>query len=166
MDMVSFERDEEGTRRQAPPARPCAPAMPNHPPVPDPDDTWPSDAERLCATARQALLTPRGRMALVLRLSALPPPLPRPHHRRIAATILEQAARLYDGEAFELPGGDLVLLCRLAAPDGNELHPAGLPDILARLLRADVPPTRSLTTLWDLEREGTALLAYTAALEG
>ena len=137
------------------------------PAMPGGHEAWPSEAERLCASARQALLTPRGRLGLVLGLSTLPAPLPRPHHRRIATTILEQAARLYDGEAFEVPGGDIVLLCRASPGEERDgLHLADLPDLLARLLRADVAPTHPLTTVWDLEREGTALLAYTATLVG
>ncbi len=164
MDATPLVHDGNDTQDRAR-ARPCA--APDLPAMHAAHEAWPSEDERLCASARQALLTPRGRLGLVLRLSALPPPLPRPHHRRIATTILEQAARLHDGEAFELSCGDIVLLCRISPGEERDgLHPADLPGLLARLLRADVAPTHPLTTVWDLEREGTALLAYTAALQG
>lgn len=124
---------------------------------------WPSEHARLLAAARQALSTPRARSALVLGLSRLPPPLPRPHHRRIAFTILEEAARLYRGETFDLPCGDLVLLCQAPADGGGELHPDALGKVFARLLRIDVPAATALTTVWALERDGAALLSYIAA---
>ena len=125
---------------------------------------WPSESARLLTAARQALSVPRLRVAVVLRLSCLQPPLPRPHHRRIAGTVFEESARLYRGETFDLPSGDMVLLCHAPPADGCELHPTALPQVLARLFRADVPARTALTTIWNLEREGAALLAYTAAL--
>ncbi|MGI3777978.1 MAG: hypothetical protein ACRYGC_11870 [Janthinobacterium lividum] len=116
------------------------------------------------AAVRDAMSTPRMRVALLLEVSRLAPPLPRRHHRRIAATILEDAARQNRGESFELPSGDMVLLCHMPEHADGSLHPDMLPQALARLFAVDTPPGVSLTTLWHLERDGAALLAYVAGL--
>ena len=126
---------------------------------------WPSEATRLIAATRRALSVPKLRVALLLRLSGLAAPLPRPHHRRIAATILEECARQHQGETFELPSGDMLLLCHLPSAAAGPLHPETLPEVLARLFSVDVPPAGALTTLWHLERDAAAFLAYTGALE-
>ncbi|MBV9785698.1 MAG: hypothetical protein JO264_17980 [Acidisphaera sp.] len=128
-------------------------------------EVWQAEAEKLLAAVRRGLSTPKARVALVLRLSLLAPPLPRAHHRRIARAILEASAQQHQGEMFELFGGDMVLLCRVPSVDvasERALHPASLPQAMARLFRADVPGSISLATLWSLERDSTALLAYTA----
>ena len=118
----------------------------------------------LWEAAHKALLTPRGRLALVLRLSDLAPPAPRRYHRRIAHTILNLAAERHDGSIFLLRGGDAVLLCRqpTGAPslEAALVHPEALSHTLARLFRADVPNAASLTTTWRLEHDDEALLAY------
>lgn len=107
---------------------------------------------------------PRMRVALLLHVSRLASPLPRRHHRRIAAAILEDAARHNQGESFELPSGDMVLLCHMPEHAGGSLHPAMLQQALSRLFAADTPQGLSLTTLWHLERDGAALLSYVAGL--
>lgn len=132
----------------------------------------PGGPERLLAeTARRALRSPGGRMALVLHLSRLAPPAPRPHHRRVARAILDEAAQRNEGQVFALSSGDFVLLCRrpshlplaprigpaLARPD-----PVTLPLTLGRLLRIDAPDPSRLTTLWRLDEEPRALIAYAA----
>jgi len=129
-----------------------------------PEQGWPSDTQRLVAAARDAMSIPRSRVALLLQISQLAPPLPRRHHRRIAAAILEDAARQNQGESFELASGDMVLLCHMPEHAGGSLHPDILPQALARLFAADVPPGMVLTRLWHLERDGAALLAYVAGL--
>ena len=125
---------------------------------------WPSDTQRLVVAVRDAISIPRGRVALLLRVSRLAPLLPRRHHRRIAAAILEDAARQNRGESFELPSGDMVLLCHMPDHARGSLHPDMLPQALARLFAADTRAGVSLTTLWHLERDGAALLAYVAGL--
>lgn len=125
---------------------------------------WPSDTQRLVDAVRDAMSIPRTRVALLLQVSLLAPPLPRRHHRRIAAAIFEDAARQNQGESFELPSGDLVLLCQMPDHAGDSLHPDMLPQSLARLFAVDTPPGLSLTTLWHLDRDGAALLAYIAGL--
>ena len=130
------------------------------------EDLTPEDL--LWEAAHKALLTPRGRVALVLRLSELPHPAPRRYHRRIAHVILQEAAARYDGTVFLLRGGDVVLLCRLSAgappPDAALTHPEALPQTLARLFRADVPNGAALTTTWRLEHDDEAMLAYAARM--
>lgn len=129
--------------------------------------TAPTDEGRLLEAALRVLSTPKAGVALVLRLSLLPPPLPRPHHHRIARAILEEAAQRHHGELFEPACGDMVLLCRTpaygAAAATAALQPTSLPHTLARLFRADAAGL-ALTTLWMLERDGTALLAYITRL--
>ena len=124
--------------------------------------------ELLWEAAHKALLTPRGRVALVLRLSELPAPAPRRYHRRIAHLILQEAAARHDGTLFLLRGGDAVLLCRLPAgaplPEAALTHPEALPQTLARLFRADMPNGAALTTAWRLEHDDEAMLAYAARM--
>ena len=117
----------------------------------------------MLAAARRGLSTPKSRLAVVLRLSSLPPPLPRAHHRRIARAIFEEVAQHHHGEMFELGCGDIVLLCRTPSQDAASdpaLHPTALPHVLSRLFRIDVPDGAVLSTLWMLERDGTDLLGY------
>jgi hypothetical protein len=111
-------------------------------------------------------------MVVVLHLSRLAPPGPRPHHRRVARAILEDTAQRHEGQVFALANGDLVLLCRAAGPDraqpARPAHgpapsdPATLPDALARLLRVDMPDPTRVTTVWRLEESLPALTAYVA----
>lgn len=119
----------------------------------------------LLDTVQRRLRQPAGWVAVVLHLSRLPPPLPRPHHRRIARVLMEDAARRYDGFVFAPVNGDLLLLCR-AGEVPKSRHPLRvasprvLPDILARLLRADLPAPRDVISFWPLETTGETLLTY------
>jgi hypothetical protein len=125
-----------------------------------------------------------GRVALVLHLSALRPPAPRPHHRRIARAILQDAALRHDGQVFVLRNGDLALLARDAglyeaapreAGRTGPLPPAGpagwpgrgggslaLADALARLLRVDTADPEQLVSIWPLDRAHHRLIDYAA----
>ena len=80
---------------------------------------------------------PLGRIAVVVRLSRLPPPGARPYHRRIARALLEDCAQRHGGQVFRLAGGDLVLL----APPVEVGMPASgalaLPALLVRLLQPE-----------------------------
>jgi hypothetical protein len=141
----------------------------------------PALAERLLAeAARRALRYPEGRMALVLHLSRLP--ALRPHHRRVARAIFDDAALRNEGQVFALTGGDLVLLCR--APSGARApgrvpdapvpgrgggpgpvvgaNPLTLPQTLRRLLRNELTDPADLATLWRLDEEPRELMAYAA----
>ena len=100
---------------------------------------------------------PHGRMALVLHLSQLAPPAPRPHHRRVARAVMEDAAQWQAGQVFALRNDDLLLLFR--SDDGG----APLAATLAQLFQVDVPDPAELLTLWSLEKDGAALLRYAQA---
>ena len=68
-------------------------------------------AERmLLDAARRAQRRGAEVEALVLRLSQLPPPGAKPHHRRVARSLLDEAALRRGGQVFALRNLDLVLL--------------------------------------------------------
>jgi EAL domain-containing protein (putative c-di-GMP-specific phosphodiesterase class I) len=111
-----------------------------------------TDARLHYAIERQFRLG-RERVALVLHLSRLHDPAPRPHHRRIARAILNDAALHHAGEVFSRGSGDLVLLCESAgAPE--------LLDSLGRLFGADAPAADRLLSLWTLPQDSSLLEAY------
>ncbi len=113
------------------------------PTLPPPSPPGAHAGERMLADAlaREAR-APQGRLAVVARLSRLPPPGAQPHHRRIARALLEECAQRHQGQVFQLRGGDLVLLAR---PDTLAPHdaavdtgtPQALPALLSRLLQSD-----------------------------
>ncbi|KAA5611521.1 hypothetical protein [Rhodovastum atsumiense] len=127
----------------------------------------------LLDAVRRALRRPEGRMALVLHLSRLDPPAPRPHHQRIARAILQDTAQRHEGQVFALGNGDMVLLCHLAekrAPAAPRpvgtiglADPADLPATLGRLLRVDAPDPTRVISIWHLDGDTAGLQAYAAA---
>lgn len=121
--------------------------------------TAPGAGAQLLDAVRRALRAPEGRAALVLHLSRLSPPAPRPHHRRIARVLLDDEAVRHEGYVHAMGNGDLVLLCR---PAGEAAVP-GLAATLARLFRADAPDPAGLTSVWSLAGEGAELLRYAEA---
>lgn len=123
--------------------------------VSDAAAAFPGSAERLLRDAAERIARrPEGRVALVLHLSRLRPPAPRPHHERIARAILQEVALRREGQLFALRNGDLVLICR-TGPDVLVL-----PDTLGRLLRLDLPQRMPILSVWRLEQAADALLAY------
>ncbi len=120
--------------------------------------------QALAEHARRWVAQPAGRTAVVLHLSRMVAPAPRPHHRRIARALMDDAATRHDGHLFSLGNGDLVLLWS-AAPGGrgDTANARALPDILGRLLRADVPNPAAVLSVWPLERAPAALLTYARA---
>jgi hypothetical protein len=129
--------------------------------------------ERLLLEAvRRAGRSPQARLALVLHLSRLAPPGPRPHHRRIARAILDDTALRHDGQVFALGNGDMVLLCGVAprgqAPAVRPLHglalsdPAAVSATMAALLRVDLPDPAAVATVWPLPESLPAFTAYAA----
>jgi hypothetical protein len=115
---------------------------------------------------------PAGRIALVLHLSRLVPPAPRPYHVRIARALLQDTAARHEGQVFTLANQDMVLLCAAspglggvapALPPTLATDPVALPAILRRLLRADMKPADQLVSLWHLDREADEIAAYTRA---
>lgn len=109
---------------------------------------------------------PLGRVAVVVRLSRLPPPGPRPYHRRVARSLLEDNAQRHGGQVLQLANGDLVLLApppSSAAPDSalaGRDGPHALPPLLARLLQPDGEvPGAPIASLLSLAEEGDRLRA-------
>lgn len=91
---------------------------------------------------------------LVLHLSRFPAPGPRLHHRRIAASLLEDAAGRNAGQLFALANGDMALMFR-PADGGSALLAA-----LFRLFQADVPDPANLRSLWPLPDAAEAALGF------
>lgn len=91
---------------------------------------------------------------MALHLSRLPAPAPRPHHRRIAKAVLNDAASRREGQLFTLPNGDYVLL--FPAPDGG----ASLLATLAELFAPDAPDPRVVLSRWLLPAEFEQLSAF------
>lgn len=125
----------------------------------------------LLEAARRAIRQPLGRAALVLHLSRLAAPAPRPHHRRVARAIMQDVAQKWEGQVFALRSGDLVLVCRadgLEAAIGTPSDEPGAAKpvpatILARLLRLDAAEPSSFITVWRLDQDADALLRFAEA---
>lgn len=124
----------------------------------------PNGVERTLAEAvRRLMRQPRGCIALVLQLSGLPAPAPRPHHRRIARALMQDAAQRHDGQVFALGNGDLALLCRLPPELTPQAALDELPATLAKLLQVDMPDPGRLVSLWPLATAAAALHRYVDA---
>lgn len=109
---------------------------------------------------------PQGRIAVVVRLSRLPPPGPRPYHRRVARALLEDCAQRHGGQVLQLSGGDLVLVAppppRQADATGG---PLAMPGLIARLLHMEeqgAEPAAFAVTLAEGAERLRALLDDTA----
>ncbi len=119
---------------------------------------------QLLEAARRA--TVPGWAALIVLFSHFPPPGPRPHHRRVARAILDDAAQRHGGQVFGLHNLDLVLLCptaTLRAPASTRASGAGgetLPELLVRLLRGETAEGQPPVTIWQLPDARDRLLAY------
>lgn len=126
-------------------------------------DYAPGERQLLEATRRA---TTPGWAALVVHLGERTSP--RPHHRRIAQSLLDDAAQRHGGQVFALRNGDLVLLCPTAtlrapatARSGQSANET-LPELLARLLRPDGSEPVAPLTIWQLPEARDRLLAYAA----
>ena len=93
---------------------------------------------------------------LVLHLSHLHAPGPRPHHRRIAANLLEGTVQAHGGQVFACPNGDYVLLTE---PGGA----VRLVSTLSHLFRVESPGADRLLALWSLPADQAAARAHFAA---
>ncbi len=126
------------------------------------------EVTRLVARGQESSVT-GGSMALVLHLSRLTPPAPRPHHRRVARALMQDTAGWYGGQLFSLGNTDLVLLCReqsghaATAGRGRATDPQALPQMLRHLLRVDTPPGLDLVSVWPLSSHINALQDYASA---
>ncbi len=102
----------------------------------------------------------RGRASisvLALHLSQMHVPGPRPHHRRVAAALLDGVVRAHGGQVFLCPNGDLVMMTDGAA--ATALIPT-----LSRLFRAEAPGMDRLLALWSLPGDEAAVRAYISAV--
>ncbi len=99
-----------------------------------------------------------GWAVLGLHLSRLPPPALRPHHRRIARAVLDEAAARHKGQLFTLINGDFALLFRPADTG------AGLMSRLGTLFSADSPDASLILSRWSLPSDLKDLSAYLDAL--
>ncbi len=93
---------------------------------------------------------------LMLHLSHLHAPGPRPHHRRIAANLLDAAVQAHGGQVFACANGDLLLLTEPAAG-------ARLVSTLSHLFRAEAPGADRLLALWTLPEDEPLARAYLPA---
>jgi hypothetical protein len=109
------------------------------------------DARRLADLARESAAGIVGRRALLLRLSALPEDLARPHHRRLAHEALLPLIGADRARLFRLPNADMVVVWRGMAE-------AALQSCLAtlRYLFADEPGQSSDALILLLELPGDA----------
>jgi hypothetical protein len=110
---------------------------------------------------------------VVVRLSRLPPPGPRPYHRRVARALLEDCAQRHGGQVLQLSAGDLVLVAPAppAPPAGARAaeaagSPLALPGLIARLLHMEEQgsePAAFAVSLAEGAERLRALLDDTAA---
>lgn len=98
-----------------------------------------------------------GWFLLALRLSQLPPPGALEYHRRVAATLLGDAAERAEGRLFALANGDIGLLFRPS--DAG----AGVMATISRLFEG-VADLAGGPTLWPLPEEAMQALSYITAL--
>ena len=99
--------------------------------------------------------TKRPVAVLVLHLSRLHAPGPRPHHRRIASALLEGAIQIHGGQIFSCSNGDFVMVTDPAT--GAALVPT-----LSHLFRPEAPGVDRLLTLWSLPTDADAARAELA----
>lgn len=93
-----------------------------------------------------------------MHLTRLVAPAPRPHHRRIARTVLDDAASRHGGQVFTLMNGDLALL--FAPPDRG----VSLAATLGTLFSADAPDAGLILSRWSLPDHLDHLSAFLDAL--
>ncbi len=119
--------------------------------------------ESLASLVRDTQSAKVGRQALLIRLDCLPPPLRRPHHQRLARAALDPLLDADRGRLHELPAGRLAVSWRGEAAANLGRVMAALGHLLLDA-PAGTPPLGTLTKMFQLPQDGSALLA--AALEG
>ncbi len=113
---------------------------------------------QLEAALERALRSPRGRGLFALHLSRLP--ALRPHHGRIARSLMQDAAHRHDGQAFQLTNGDIALIGDGAALSGA--RSGDLPATLLRLFGQESLEPAKLFSLWPLTGPGAAMRLWLA----
>ncbi len=122
----------------------------------------PPTGERLLADAIRRAQRSGNQQLLTLHLGSLP--APRPHHRRIARALLQDAASRHGGQIFPLRNNDLALLTTITDGKGGAIDPANLPATFAELFRADRPDPAGLTSIWNIETDQTEIFQYLQTL--
>ena len=125
-----------------------------------------STGERLLADAIRRARSANQQL-LILHLGTLA--LPRPHHRRIARALLQDAASRHDGQVFSLRNGDLALLTPITECPGTDdlghaTDPARLADTFAELFKADRPDLSGMLSVWNIEYDQARIFEYLQAL--
>jgi hypothetical protein len=137
-----------------------APGSGTAPPVAPPGE------RHLLAALERAARASKDWSATVLHLSRLAPPAPRPHHRRIARALMQDAAQRSDGQVFALRNADLVLLTRDSDPPAAALRhgpSSAIADVLRGLFQTEADGAAVVVGEWRLPRDIGALAAYAAA---
>lgn len=119
--------------------------------------------ESLASLVRDTQSASVGRQALLIQLDRLPPPLRRPHHQRLARAALDPLLDADRGRLHELPAGRLAVSWRGEAAVNLGRAMAALGHLLLDA-PAGTPPLGTLTKVFQLPQDGSALLA--AAREG
>ncbi len=117
----------------------------------------------LAALVRDTQASNVARSALLVRLDQLPPPLRRPHHRRLARDALDPLLDADRACLHELPDGRLAVSWRGEAAISLRRVMSSL-GYLLQDAPGDTPPLTALTRIFKLPQDGGALLA--AAVEG
>ena len=118
--------------------------------------TTPSGERQLLSAIERLARAPRGWSVVALHLSRLPPPGPRPYHRRIARAMLQDAAQRGDGQMFTLRNADLVLLFCDDSPPSTPLA-----EQLRAVFTVGGADPAAIVSDWKLPHAGAVLLAYT-----
>jgi hypothetical protein len=135
------------------------PARPQEDPrEPPTDEAAREDVRRLTDLVRESVVSGIARRVLLLRLSALPEHLGRPHHRRLAHEALLPLTGADRARLFRLPNADLTVIWRGAAEPALQacLH------ALHHLFADDpgrVPVSDELPLILDLPKDAGRLLA-------
>jgi hypothetical protein len=121
-------------------------------------------AERqLLAAAERVARQPLGCVVVVLHLARLHPAALRPHHRRIARAVMQDAALRQDGPIFFLRNGDVVLFGRYGQ---HVSATTTLVATLASLFRFEAAEPSTLISVWPLIQDAGPLLDYAVARFG
>lgn len=116
----------------------------------------------LATLVRDCLVSGVPRRALLVRTDLLPPSLSRPHHLRLAAEALEPLAGADRARRYDLDAGRVCIGWKGDAPDRLRL----VLEALERLLQdapLDAPSLPEFARLFDLPRDGAALLALASS---
>lgn len=122
----------------------------------------PPDLQTLTTLVRDCTISGVPRRVLLLRTDLLPPRLSRPHHLRLAEEALEPLLRADRARAYGLAHGRMAISWRGEAADRVGRAMAMLEHLLQDA-PLDAPSLPELVRLFDLPRDGAALLALAAS---